>query len=357
MRCTLRCCFPQASEYLLVGLEPIGELPAPELLAGKELVPYLNDLETSLRSLLELSFFITTPMQGDFQGRRLRGVLPVLLILLARTEHQITNVEIIHNDAEGHWRTREYPITTPQHAALMLRNASGVKIHFQSSAGGAPQTLTYLRLNLENTQLAQQRGLQEWLASRSSLTTLVKSASYLLHAPEFATLRDLLLRHSTTVVQDDTGIPLKHFAAAQWKLNFYGVYLPPIAPFTWTHQHDLQQQYLLPGNARDLPFGVGYHWQPGTSNLLVARKTETPPTSASSEKYALRLAGFSHWEAANPFLQQAVSQGKQVLVTPLPANYQLTIEPYDNLPQAEQSLTEIKRRAPFIQGQIIAVKK
>ena len=68
------------------------------------------------------------------------------------------------------------------------------------------------------------------MAQYRPATTLIKSASYLLHDNQFSKTRALLLESADVVVQDDTGIPYRFLSQAPWQVKLYGQYHKPIRP-------------------------------------------------------------------------------------------------------------------------------
>jgi hypothetical protein len=103
---------------------------------------------------------------------------------------------------------------------------------------------------------------------------LIKSASYLLHKPQFSGVRKLLLDRSATIVQDDSGIPLAYFGK-RWRLRAFGHYAGPISMFAGFYQP--QMAGLFQG-ANPIEFGIGYRWRKNESNLLLAQM-QSPPSS------------------------------------------------------------------------------
>jgi hypothetical protein len=94
-----------------------------------------------------------------------------------------------------------------------------------------------------------------------------KAASYLMHGGNFTTVRDFLLTHTSTIVQDDSGIPLKAFPTDRWIVLGYGTYNRPIDLFKDKYQPDLAA--LFQQSQRDpLPFSFGYTWKKNESSLL-----------------------------------------------------------------------------------------
>jgi hypothetical protein len=73
------------------------------------------------------------------------------------------------------------------------------------------------------------------------------------------------------VLQDDSGIPIKYFDESKWELTYYGHFQNPIALFAERQQLDLKEAYKGEG-VRDLPFGIGYQYMKGVSNLMKAKR-------------------------------------------------------------------------------------
>jgi hypothetical protein len=101
--------------------------------------------------------------------------------------------------------------------------------------------------------------------------SLVKSASYLMHRPYFSNVRNFLLAHSTTLLQDDSGIPLRHFKRNNWRLQPFGKYFRPIPIFEGYYQSDMRKLFRK-GRAAKASFGMGYRWRVHETNILLATK-------------------------------------------------------------------------------------
>jgi hypothetical protein len=82
-------------------------------------------------------------------------------------------------------------------------------------------------------------------------------------------VREFLLAHSATILQDDTGIPVRFFKPGDWELRPFGRYLGPIPLFGGRYQRQLSDIFRSQ-RAKPIPFGVGYRWRPNESNLLLA---------------------------------------------------------------------------------------
>ena len=121
--------------------------------------------------------------------------------------------------------------------------------------------------------LDERKDLVKYFKNIDIKSTYLKSASYLMHRPTFSIVRDIILDESEYLLQDDSGIPVKYFDTSKWDLTFYGNYSFPISLFSERHQEDLKEIYLKKEmNVQPLPFGIGYQYKKGTSNLMLAKK-------------------------------------------------------------------------------------
>lgn len=260
--------FPNATTYVLSGLEPVGQVPELSQLSRRAIGGELAGLRSSLNSVLSFSFFITKDMKRQLRTGRVNGTLPILYVFLARSGKTIEDVSFLSLDSEG----VEHPASEKP-----ARNApQGVKIVF-SGSDGVKRTLYYFSTDLSNSA-ANNSGFLKFCEKLGAGDALIKSASYLLHSGSFTTVRDFILQHATTLVQDDSGVPVQHFANADWDLHPYGRYLGPISIFPGRYQKSLARLFR---NAPSIDFGIGYRWRPRESNLMLATKKVAPNSSAS----------------------------------------------------------------------------
>jgi len=150
-----------------------------------------------------------------------------------------------------------------------------VKIVF-SDGSGPKQTLYYFSTNLADGSF-DRSGFSAFLTKLGPADTLIKSASYLLHNAHFASVRKLLLDHSATILQDDSGIPLAYFEPKKWRLQAFGHYAGPISIFANFYQ---PQMAALFQGANPIEFGIGYRWRKNESNFLLAHKEPSPNNDA-----------------------------------------------------------------------------
>ena len=253
--------FPNASTYVLAGLEPVGAVPDLTSLSPLIINGELRNLEISTGSLFNFSFFITQNMKSQLRNGPVYGTLPILYVFLARTGKTIHQVDLVSLDEQGNFQVADeaaatnYAANKPVHGQQRTA-APGVKIVF-SEGDGPKQTLYYFSTNLADGSF-ERSGLSAFLAKLGPADSLIKSASYLLHKPHFAGVRNLLLNNSATILQDDSGIPLAYFEATKWRLQAFGHYVGLISIFTNFYQPRMAALFQSAG---PLEFGIGYQWR------------------------------------------------------------------------------------------------
>jgi hypothetical protein len=265
--------FPSASTYVLSGLEPVGAVPQLTNLPRGTVDGSLHNIEGSLATILNLSFFITKNMKTQLSTGPVYGTLPILYVFLARTGKTVHEVSLVNVDAQGNVVAPEEP-GTKQRAATQSA-AKGVKIVF-SDGSGPRQTLYYFSTDLSDGGV-KSSGFLQFCAKLGVADSFIKSASYLLHSGGFARVRRFLIDRSATILEDDSGIPLAFFDAKQWRLQPFGHYLHPLGIFPNAYQPDVAELFR---NAAPLDFGIGYLWRKNESNLLLATRTAPGPSEA-----------------------------------------------------------------------------
>ncbi len=256
--------FPHAKTYLLIALEPVGEMP--DFAAGNE-QNFFPSLQRSLYDLLQLDFFKTNQMRSSIGKSELKGTLPVLMFFLAREQARVLDVQYWVMKPDG--TITESPAAGPGDRPAGI---PGVRIVFTSPGSTENQTLYYFQFNLRNDSLERNQPFVSFLKSFGPMTSFTKAASYLMFKPYFSAIRQFILDQSLYVLQGDSGIPLRYFDPAEWDLRFYGTYAGPIALFSNCYQADMATMYRKGQDIQPLPFGIGYRHRARTSNLMFASK-------------------------------------------------------------------------------------
>lgn len=251
--------FPGGREYVLVGLEPIGWIPPFTEVSEAEKDAKLAEIRDSLHAILQFSFFRTNDMKEDMAQQ---GVLPYLFLFLARTNNQILDVEYVGVDQEAKIQTFSEGMIP------------GVRISFVPAGESEARTLYYFSTDLSDGGLAENTQFLEFIKTLDNPVTYLKAASYLMYYDYFSTIRNAILTQSQVLLQDDSGVPLKHFDQSEWELSFFGTYTAPIPLFDNMYQQDLRAIYQNNQDIPPLDFGVGYKFGINESNLMLGIKNE-----------------------------------------------------------------------------------
>lgn len=261
--------FPDADSYLLFGLEPVGAIPDLQALDDVAIGAGLRELEASLSTILQVNYFFTRAMEKKLGNGSFNNVSGLLLFSLAIHDREVTGARRIAIEdgvlVQG---------TVVDDAATNRARIPGVEITFRS--GGKRQTVRYFMVNVADASITK-TDLLPYLEKQGRFTTLIKSASYLMHKEgarepmRFEKIRSLILRRSDFIAQDDSGIPLRLFARDTWKLRFHGKYEAPTPEFAKYLQKDLKVE-LQRNSTGKLPFSYGYAYRQGESNLMTAER-------------------------------------------------------------------------------------
>jgi hypothetical protein len=232
----------------------------------------LANIEHSLGTVMNFSFFITKHMKTDLHVGQISGALPLLLVFMERSGKSIREVAPVTLDEDGKVNTG---------AEGARANAPrGVRIVF-AGKDGAEKTLYYFSTDLSNTGV-KNSGFLKFCQTLAPGNSLIKSASYLLHSGSFTAARNFLLANSATIIQDDSGIPLGDYNSRNWRFFPFGRYAGPISEFPGRYQQSYAELFR---RAQPMDFGIGYRWRSHESNLLLAVRLapdEAPAADATA---------------------------------------------------------------------------
>jgi hypothetical protein len=259
--------YSKASTYVLSALEPVGSVPDLSRLPPGGIGSALYSVERSLGSILSFSFFITKQMKTDLQAGKLSGTLPILYVFLARSGKTIRDVSPIALDDKG---AAYFANENPGPNATR-----GVRILFAGS-DGVERTLYYFSTDLSNSGV-RVSGFLKFCATLAPGNSLLKSASYLLHSPNFTTVRGFILANSATIIQDDSGVPLAYYDPKKWRFFPFGRYAGPIDEFPGRYQPAYAELFR---RSQPIDFGIGYRWRTHETNLLLSVKLPSDGVAA-----------------------------------------------------------------------------
>ena len=252
--------FPKADVYILCGKESMG--PPPDPTQAEDLGSALHNLEEAMNSSLRFSFFITKDMKVDLQSQELKGTLPILYVFLARADKSIKDVTYGSLSADGQFQqTRPGSGGTP-----------GVRIDYIDNHSGQNQTLYYFTTDISDGGISSSPGFLRFCDHFGVGCSFLKSSSYLMFEEGFNRIRDFILDHSKTIVQDDAGIPIANFNRDKWNIRVFGNYLGPIEIFKQHYQPKLKEVFEQ-SNPPPIEFNFGYRWNYKESHVIIATRS------------------------------------------------------------------------------------
>ena len=258
--------YPDADQYIMVAMEPIGSLPDVCKMTPAKITDYLNSVNYSLRDIFKRSYFITSTMNADLYKTKVNGTIPLLCLFIKRTGHQIVSMQKVGIDSTGRCQVLDS-------LNKIKPVVNGVKINFLSLSGDRTQSIFYFRTDISDDGLAKKPAFVKYLNNLPNSHTYLKAASYLMHGDNFKAIRNIVFDKSISILQDDSGIAYRFFNKKVWDIKLYGVYVKPKDEFGYINEPELEKAYKTE-TVKPLPYTLGYNWRSGHSNMLYAvRKT------------------------------------------------------------------------------------
>jgi hypothetical protein len=146
-----------------------------------------------------------------------------------------------------------------------------VRIEYIDNHSHDQQTLYYFATDLSDGGISSSPGFIRFCEHFGVGSSFLKSSSYLMFEDGFSRVRNFILSHSKTIVQDDAGIPLVDFNRDRWNVRVFGNYIGPIEIFRQHNQPKLAELYQQSAPP-PLDFNFGYRWNYKESNLIVASR-------------------------------------------------------------------------------------
>lgn len=273
--------FPDCDTFVMFGLEHLGELPNIEAMNEKQIARLMTDVRAATSDLFDRNYFITENMARHLRTPQVRGVVPLLAIEMAISGMDILRI-IPYEIAGGSAATivpADAPVgdASPEPARQRpLRQLKAVSIEFRAGDSQRLKRLIYFSVDATDSGLARYPQFVTFLRSLGPTTTLLKSASYLLHSNNFRQIRKTVLDVSGYLVQDDSGVPYGALASSGWDVRLHGTYAVPIPPFQGAFQPALANAYKA-RQPDPLPFSFGYNFRDQRderSHMIIGIRTQ-----------------------------------------------------------------------------------
>ena len=256
--------YPNADQYIMIAMEPIGSLPDICNMSPSSVTNYLTSINNSMKDIFKRSYFITRKMSNDLYKTKVNGTVPLISLFIKRTGHDIVSMQKIGVDSLGN-----YLITDTMKNTKGI--VSGIKIDFLTPPDKKIQSALYFRADISDKGLEKIPGFKKYLNGLPQSFSYLKAASYLMHSDNFRDIRSLIFDKSLTILQDDSGIAYKFFDKQGWNIKLYGKYVKPKDEFSYIREPELEKAYKSSA-FRPLPYSLGYNWGTDHVNMLYAVK-------------------------------------------------------------------------------------
>jgi hypothetical protein len=250
--------FPNASNYILIGLENPGSAPKINSFNKDSLKGALTLYKTAIEDIIQLSFFRTVDMNEELKTQTIDGTTPLIMLFLVRSGKELVSISPVNLDDNGKF------IPAPKGA----KKTTAVDIAFVTQGDTAVKHVYYLSTNLADPSLSKEKGFMAFLGNIDNQSySFVKSATYLMHKAYFSIIRNTVLDKSLLVLQDASGIAYKFYKKDKWNIQLFGVYEKPIPLFKDFYEEDLDAAFKKGATA--ITFRYGYNRK---SSMLLALK-------------------------------------------------------------------------------------
>lgn len=247
--------FPNRKTYVMMGMEHVGTIDTVTQWQEPLTTDKMLQIQKAVESVFIRSFFRTLDMSTDFSRLGTKGVLPGMLLMLKLLNQQVECVQWVSLTDDG-----KLKYLTEAESKGSYTNF-GIEVTIKHPTLNYSQKIYYFKTNLENSGLNNNPALNLFInKSLGTTTTLVKSASFLMHMAEFTTMQQSILDVSRMVLQDDSGIPFKRYSQKKWSYKLFGQYVGPYGDsFKAFNQPKLRKAYeAVPLELLDFYFGYGY---------------------------------------------------------------------------------------------------
>jgi len=199
--------FPACEGYVLVGSEPVGQMPAFAEATASRVGAMADEIRRSFPDVFVRDSGAHRPPQS--QPAR-PGALRLLLVQLAHLDSRIIHASRF--DLASNGRPLE---------AIPIRGGNGrpaaLSLTFEVP-GGRPQSLVYLPADLDDAAIRRRPGVWTFLKLQAPFTTLIAPAGKL-GGDQSTILRTLILDQSRAILQDRPVIPAHLLGQRRWRIS------------------------------------------------------------------------------------------------------------------------------------------
>ena len=253
--------FPDADNYILIGLEPPGSVNDPAKMTRDEVGTYLYQNDNAMGMSHDKGFYRTNSMRVDFRKKHLNGTVHNILFYVVRRGYKITAIDYFDLDTNT---------GKPNYTKAVYGEKNdkyGVKVSFTDDKG-SDKAVYYFGYNIWNPMLKGENDpIFKFVDTFGGHYLFLKAASYLSQYPGYTLMHNYMVNTSSVIIQDDSGIPYSSLNNEAWKVELWGNFETVLPLFRNYNQPDLKKAYDELKEEKKLPFFIGYNVSIGNSNL------------------------------------------------------------------------------------------
>jgi len=251
--------YPNASDYVLMGLEKPGTVVDITKKSETEVQLLLEHLNESMLYLNKSGYFVTAHMSKDFSKSLMNGTIHPVLYFAASRNYLIKQLRYGFIDSKGDFVENKNQNGYYKTWDLILTDSTGKDKH-----------VYYISANIADFKISKSPYFVSFVKKMGEHNTFIKSASYIPAHKNFSIVRNLMLE-SNKIIQDDTGIPHKILNdPTKWDYTFWGTYTMTIKDLSWGFQPDLKEAVKNHPNGKKLPFRISYNGNYGEGIIIKA---------------------------------------------------------------------------------------
>jgi hypothetical protein len=252
--------YPGNDAYLMTALNPPGTSPALDKMKYWKLKAGLSSLRRVIYVYGRKNYFQSWIMRRDMTNKYLTGTTPVLMTFMSMMGLTIVDITDVEVNGDG---------ILVKKSSQKNKNTKGILISFKDSPSGPLKQLVYLRARITNQRVTRKTSLGKYYNNTARFNLIMKSAVYLLHMKNYQGVAKFIENKSDMVIQDDSGLMLRHLTNGKWNIKLYGRYkYMRVDDCKYSYQRDLTNAFKKKSYKLPFKFGYGVLKGGGKSNLL-----------------------------------------------------------------------------------------
>jgi hypothetical protein len=256
--------YPNAENYVLMGLEKLGTVPDLKKKTATEIDLLLEHINQSMQYLNKSGYFVTSHMSRDFSKSMMNGTIHTVLYFAANRNYLIKKLANGYISSGGKFTSYKTKNESQYYKAYDLTVTDTL---------GNEKHIYYISADIADYKIKTFPYFVSFVKGFGKTSCFIKSASYIPAHKNFSIVRNLILDNSVKIIQDDTGIPYKTLNdKTKWDYQFWGLYTSTIKDLSWGLQPDLKEAIKGHPNNQKLPFRISYNGNYGEGIIMVARK-------------------------------------------------------------------------------------